>query len=134
MRLQVGGKSYRNAPSNGKATLAASQRSFIAGWKLCAGAALGLCLAARSSSALTTLDTASRKKSSCFLPGTRIKTTEGRASALSDGTVRGAHAYHQSSGFEKQMHPIFRDDLWRVSNRLLKIVRLNEYFIKIVVN
>jgi hypothetical protein len=34
-------------------TLATSRRSFIAGWKLCAGAALGLWLALRSSRAQT---------------------------------------------------------------------------------
>ena len=39
--------------TNGKTTLATSRRNFIAGWKLCAGVALGLCLAERSSSAQT---------------------------------------------------------------------------------
>jgi Hint domain len=75
---------YRNfldASINEKATLATSRRSFIAGWKLCAGAALGLCLAARSSSAQAAVPTPTPCPStacrSCFLPGTRIKTAEG---------------------------------------------------------
>jgi hypothetical protein len=42
-------RSFLDASTNGKATLATSRRSFIAGWKLCAGVALGLCLAGRSS-------------------------------------------------------------------------------------
>jgi Hint domain len=52
-----------------------SRRNFIAGWKLCAGAALGLCLAGRSASAQ--IAAAKRKGGSCFLAGTRIKTPEG---------------------------------------------------------
>jgi hypothetical protein len=73
-------RSFLDATANGKATLATSRRSFIAGWKLCAGMALGLCLAARSSSAQTSSPTpspTSKPKTSCFLPGTRIKTPEG---------------------------------------------------------
>ena len=58
MGLQVVERSSLDASANGKATLATSRRSFIAGWKLCAGAALGLCLAARSSSAQTVCKTA----------------------------------------------------------------------------
>jgi hypothetical protein len=61
--------------ANAKATVATSRRSFIAGWKLGAGVALGLCLAGRSSSAQTLLTPT--KKISCFLSGTRIKTPEG---------------------------------------------------------
>jgi hypothetical protein len=72
MSLQVDEKNFLDASGTGKATLATSRRSFIAGWKLCAGAALGLCLAGRSSSACVT--TACSR--SCFLAGTRIKTTE----------------------------------------------------------
>jgi hypothetical protein len=72
--------SFLGASTNGKATLATSRRSFIAGWKLCAGAALG-CLAARSSSAQAAVPTPTPCPStacrSCFLPGTRIKTPEG---------------------------------------------------------
>jgi Hint domain len=79
MSLQPHEKNFLDASANGKATLATSRRSFFAGWKLCAGAALGLCLAARSSLAqrappgpcVTT--TCNR----CFLPGTRIKTPQG---------------------------------------------------------
>ena len=70
-----------DACANRKATLATSRRSFIAGWKLCAGVALGLCLAGRSSSAHAMGSTSWRKGGgggySCFLPGTRITTTEG---------------------------------------------------------
>ena len=79
MRPQLDGASFLDASANGKATLATSRRSFIAGWKLCAGAALGLGLglAGRSASAQTTrggtgpcVTTACTR---CFLPGTRIK-------------------------------------------------------------
>jgi Hint domain len=76
-------RSFLDASTNGKGTLATSRRSFIAGWKLCAGAALGLCLAARSASAQTaatqTAPTAAGRGRGhpCFLAGTRIKTTEG---------------------------------------------------------
>jgi hypothetical protein len=79
MGLQVVERSSLDASANGKTTLATSRRSFIAGWKLCAGAALGLCLAARSSSAYTPLP-CSTCKPSCFLPGTRIKTPGGEVS------------------------------------------------------
>jgi hypothetical protein len=72
MSLQVDRKSSLDASVNGKATLATSRRSFIAGWKLCAGVALGLCLGGRTSSAqLAPL------KKSCLPAGTRITTTEG---------------------------------------------------------
>ncbi len=69
----------RGSLDAGRATLATSRRSFIAGWKLCAGVALGLCLAQRSSSAQTAVSrcATARCGPSCFLPGTRIKTTEG---------------------------------------------------------
>jgi Hint domain len=74
-------RSFLDASTNGKATLATSRRSFIAGWKLCAGAALGLCLAGRSASAQTTAAPAVRPSARpCFLAGTRIKTTEGEIS------------------------------------------------------
>ena len=77
MGLQVVERSSLDASANGKATLATSRRSFIAGWKLCAGAALGLCLAVRSSSAQAAMPSPCTRCASCFLPGTRIKTTEG---------------------------------------------------------
>jgi hypothetical protein len=80
MALQADEKNFLDSSTNGKATLATSRRSFIAGWKLCAGAALGLCLAVRSSSAQTTAVATAKPKpkgGSCFLSGTRIKTTEG---------------------------------------------------------
>ena len=67
-------RNFSDAFTNEKATPATSRRSFIAGWKLCAGAALGLCLAARSSSAATICPST---RGCCFLPGTRIKTPEG---------------------------------------------------------
>src|SRR6516164_5667367 len=79
-------RSSLTASANGKATLATSRRSFIAGWKLCAGVALALFLATRSSSAQTSSTTSSTTPSptarpsarpSCFLTGTRIKTPEG---------------------------------------------------------
>jgi hypothetical protein len=79
--------SFLDASANGKATLATSRRSFIAGWKLCAEVALGLgllVLAVRSSSAQTRpaptpapAPTPTPRPGSCFLPGTRIKTPEG---------------------------------------------------------
>ena len=75
MSLQVDRRSSLDASANGKTTLTTSRRSFIAGWKLCAGAALGLGLAGRSSSARAVC--AKAVGCSCFLPGTRIKTPEG---------------------------------------------------------
>jgi hypothetical protein len=72
---------FLDASTNEKATSATSRRSFIAGWKLCAGAALGLTglyLAARSSSAqAATPATSTIGSRPCFLTGTRIKTPEG---------------------------------------------------------
>ena len=79
MSLQANGKSSL-ASANGRATVTTSRRSFIAGWKLCAGVALGLCLAGRSASAQTSqtvISAAKKKGTSCFLTGTRIKTPEG---------------------------------------------------------
>jgi hypothetical protein len=73
-------KNFLDASANGKATLATSRRSFVAGWKLCAGVALGLCLTARSSSAQIYSPTPSpttKPNKHCFLPGTRIKTPQG---------------------------------------------------------
>jgi len=68
-------RNFLDASTNEKATPATSRRSFIAGWKLCAGAAVGLFLAARSSSARAACSTVGICK--CFLSGTRIKTSEG---------------------------------------------------------
>jgi hypothetical protein len=66
--LIVDERSTLDACASGKATLMTSRRSFIAGWKLCAGVALGLCLAGCR-------DGGGGYR--CFLQGTRIKTTEG---------------------------------------------------------
>jgi Hint domain len=83
-------RSFLDASTNGKATLATSRRSFIAGWKLCAGVALGLCLEARSSRAQNRQGgngqggngqggngQGGNGRGGCFLPGTRIKTPQG---------------------------------------------------------
>jgi hypothetical protein len=80
-------RNFLDASTNEKATLAASRRSFIAGWKLCAEVALGLGLvglAVRSSSAQTRpaptpapAPTPTPRPQSCFLAGTRIKTPAG---------------------------------------------------------
>jgi hypothetical protein len=78
-------KNFLNASADEKASLATSRRSFIAGWKLCAGVALGLCLAGRGASAQTagsstassTTSSTARRARPCFLTGTRIKTPEG---------------------------------------------------------
>jgi hypothetical protein len=62
-----------------KATLMTSRRSFLAASKLFVGA-LGLGLAGRSASAQTAVATpvpCAACKISCFLPGTRIRATEG---------------------------------------------------------
>jgi hypothetical protein len=75
MSLQPDEKNFLDPSTNEKATLATSRRSFIAGWKLCAGVALGLGLAGRSSSARAVCATA--VGCSCFLSGTRIRTTAG---------------------------------------------------------
>jgi len=79
MSLQPDEKNFLDPSTKGKATVATSRRSFIAGWKLCAVAALGLCLAVRSSSAQTAAvpTPCNTCKASCFLPGTRIKTPHG---------------------------------------------------------
>ena len=75
------GDNFLDATTNGKATLATSRRSFIAGWKLCAGVALGLYLAGRSASAQQGNQGGgggnNQGQNGCFLPGTRIKTPEG---------------------------------------------------------
>jgi hypothetical protein len=55
-------------------TMTTSRRSFIAAWKLCVGAALGLGLAGRSATAQVV---PSPYKKSCFLGGTRIRTAKG---------------------------------------------------------
>ena len=82
-------KNFLDASANEKATLATSRRSFIAGWKLCAGVALGLGLglAGRSASAQVLggqnpnqgpgQNPGQKGQNGCFLPGTRIKTPEG---------------------------------------------------------
>jgi hypothetical protein len=85
-------RSFLDASINGKATLATSRRSFIAGWKLCAGVGLGLTalyLSGRSASAqvLTAANPnpnqgpgqnpGQKGQNSCFLSGTRIKTPLG---------------------------------------------------------
>jgi hypothetical protein len=74
-------KNFLDASANEKATLATSRRSFIAGWKLCAGVALGLGLAARSSSAGQNpgppQNPGQKGQNGCFLLGTRIKTPLG---------------------------------------------------------
>jgi hypothetical protein len=80
-----GEKNFLDASANEKATLATSRRSFIAGWKLCAGVALGLGLglAGRSASAQQNpnqgpgQNPGQKGQNSCFLPGTRIKTPQG---------------------------------------------------------
>jgi hypothetical protein len=86
MGLPADRKNSVDASANAKATLATSRRSFIAGWKLGAGVALGLTglfLGGRSASAQTGTPTSSSTTSSiprarsCFLLGTRIKTPKG---------------------------------------------------------
>jgi hypothetical protein len=75
MSPQADKKNFLDASTNGKATLATSRRSFIAGWKLCAAVGLGLTglfLTGRSASAQIRPSTRP-----CFLLGTRIKTTQG---------------------------------------------------------
>jgi Hint domain len=87
MGLQVNGNNSLDASANGKATLTTSRRAFITASKLCAGAALGLCLAGRSSLAGNGYGQGSDGRGgngrggngrvSCFLLGTRIKAPEG---------------------------------------------------------
>ena len=84
MDSPLDGRSSLNTCANGKATLTTSRRSFIAGWKLCAGAALGLGLAGRSASAQTRPPpaplpppTPTPRPGSCFLAGTRIQSAKG---------------------------------------------------------
>jgi hypothetical protein len=71
-----------DAPANGKVTLTTSRRSFVAAWKLCAGVALGLCIESSRARAVPLplpLPTPPKRGGgvSCFLLGTRIKTTDG---------------------------------------------------------
>ena len=61
-------RSFLDASTNEKATLATSRRSFIAGWKLCAGVALGLGLGLAGRSASAQIRPSTRP---CFLLGTR---------------------------------------------------------------
>jgi hypothetical protein len=72
--------SQQGSQDTDNAAMATSRRSFIAGWKLCAGVALGLSLGARSSSAQNAVTTLTSPTAlphhSCFLTGTRIRTTE----------------------------------------------------------
>jgi hypothetical protein len=91
MDSPLDGRSSLNTCANGKATLTTSRRSFIAGWKLGVGVALGLGLAGRSALAGGGNNQGGGGNNqggggnnnnqggggSCFLPGTRIKTTEG---------------------------------------------------------
>ena len=101
MGLQVVERSSLDASANGKATLATSRRSFIAGWKLCAGVELGLCLAGRPSSAQVVVQPAHKK--SCFHPGTRIKTTRAKS------TLKNANWRECDNGLRKdQADQIYR--------------------------
>jgi hypothetical protein len=61
-----------------KPTLTTTRRNLIAGWKLCAGAALGLYFESSRARAKATACTAAAViKCNCFLPGTRIRTAKG---------------------------------------------------------
>jgi hypothetical protein len=79
MGLQVDDRNSLDASANGKAALMTSRRSFLAGSKLFVGAAVGLGLAGRSSSARA-VPACAACKIHCFLSGTRIKTAKGEVS------------------------------------------------------
>jgi hypothetical protein len=74
--VQANRRTSLGVSADRKATLNTSRRSFLAGSKLFVGA-LGLGLAGRSASAQALVPSISKKHSSCFLAGTRIKTTKG---------------------------------------------------------
>jgi Hint domain len=75
--VQANERNSLGVSTDRKATLNTSRRSFLAGSKLFVGA-LGLGLAGRSASAQGLLPSSSKKKGiSCFLAGTRIKTSKG---------------------------------------------------------
>jgi hypothetical protein len=65
MSPELDGKSSLDASANEKATLATSRRSFIAGWKLCAGMALGLCVRSSWARAAAPAPTPVPKPGSC---------------------------------------------------------------------
>jgi Hint domain len=92
-----------------KATLTTSRRSFLAGSRLCAGAAvaLGLGLVGRSSSARAVGPTAASR---CFLPGTRIKTNKGEVRIEE---LRIGDRVLTASGEDKPIKFIGRRDVWR---------------------
>jgi Hint domain len=79
MGFPLDGRSSLNTCANGSATLTTSRRSFLAASKLVVGTgvALGLGLAGRSASAAPGQNPGQKGQNSCFLPGTRIKTTGG---------------------------------------------------------
>jgi hypothetical protein len=114
MSLQPDEKNFLDSSTNEKATLATSRRSFIAGWKLCAGVALGLAglyLAGRSASAQTYSPTpTSKPRSSCFPAGTRIKTPEGETN-IED--LRIGDNVLTASGEAKPIKFIGRSGAWR---------------------
>ena len=107
MSLPLDGKSL-NACASGKATLMTSRRSFIAGWKLCVGVALGLGLAGRSASAQ--VPTTNNKRRSCFLAGTRIKTIKGDVCIEE---LRIGDRVSTVSGESKRIKFIGRREVWR---------------------